>query len=91
MRHKSQAFEKFLELISWAENQSGKKLKRNRRDGGGEFNNKTFKSWCLDRGVQWDPSAPYIPEQNGKADRLNCTWMSFTNSIIAEMRLPKSL
>ncbi len=28
MRHKSQAFEKFLEFTSWAENQSGKKLKK---------------------------------------------------------------
>ncbi len=52
MRHKSQAFEKFLKFISWAENQSGKKLKRYRTGGGGEFDNEALKNWCLEHGVQ---------------------------------------
>ncbi len=91
MRHKSQAFEKFLEFISWAENQSGKKLKRYRTDGGGEFDNEALKNWCLEHGVQWEPSAPYTPEQNGKAERFNYTLMSSVRSIMAAMRLPKSL
>ncbi len=52
MRNKSQTFEKFLEFISWAENQSGKKLKWYRIDGEGEFDNEALKSWCLECGVQ---------------------------------------
>ena len=48
MWHKSQAFEKFLEFISWAENQSEKKLKRYRTDVGGEFDNKAFYAY-----VRW--------------------------------------
>ncbi len=44
IRHKSKAFEKFLEFISWAENQSGKNLKRCRTDGGEEFNKEALKS-----------------------------------------------
>ena len=91
IRHKSQAFEKFLEFISWAENQSGKKLKRNCRDGAGEFNNKILKSLCLEREVQWELSAPYITQQNGKAERFNCTLMSSASSIVAERRLTMSI
>ncbi len=44
MRHKSQAFEKFLGFISWAENQSGKKLKRYRTDVEREFNKRFSKA-----------------------------------------------
>ena len=43
MRHKSPAFEKFLEFIS-LENQSEKKLKRYQNNRMGEFNSKAFKS-----------------------------------------------
>ena len=42
--HKGQAFEKFLEFISWAKNQSGKMLKRYRIDEGKEFDNKALKT-----------------------------------------------
>ncbi len=44
MRHKGQAFEKFLEFISWAENQSGKKVKRYLTDGWEMFNHDALKS-----------------------------------------------
>ena len=66
-------------------------LKRYRKDRGGEFNNEALKSWCLKCGVKWEPSASYTQEQNGKAERLNYTLMSSIRSIMAAMRLPKSL
>ncbi len=91
MRHKSQAFEKFVKFVTWAQNQSGNKLKRYRTDFGGEFDNELFKTWCEENGVQWEPSAPYSPEQNGKAERLNYTLMSSVRSILSTMKLPKSL
>ena len=91
MQYKGQAFEKFLEFISWAKNQLGKKLKRYRINGGGEFNNEALKSWCLKRGIQWEPSVFYTLEQNGKAKRLNYTLMSSVRSIIVSIKLLKSL
>ncbi len=91
IRHKSQGFEKFLEFIYCAENQSGKKLKRYQTDRGGEFDNEALKNWCLEHGVQWEPSSPYTPEQNRKAERFNYTLMSSVCSIMAAMELPKSL
>ena len=91
MRHKSQAFEKFVKFVTWAQNQSGNKLKRYHIDFGGEFNNKFFKTCCEKNGVQWKPSAPYSLEQNGKAKRLNYTLMSLVCSIFLTMKLSKSL
>ncbi len=44
MRHKSQAFERFVKFVTWAQNQSRNKLKRYRTDFGGEFDNKLFKT-----------------------------------------------
>lgn len=51
MWYKSLAFEKFLGFISWAENLSGKKLKRYYTDGRGEFDNEALQSLCLEHGV----------------------------------------
>ncbi len=91
VRHKSQAFEKFVKFVTWAQNQSGNKLKRYRTDFGREFDNELFKTWCEEKGVQWKPSAPYSPEQNKKAERLNYTLMSSVRSILSTMKLTKSL
>ena len=80
MRTKGQTFDTFQRFIHQAERQSGKKLKHLRTDFGGEFANKAFEEY-----------APYTPEQNGKAERLNYTLMSSVRSILAAMHLPKTL
>lgn len=51
MKYKSQAFEKFIKFVIWAQNQSGNKLKKYYTDFGVEFNNKLFKTWCKENGV----------------------------------------
>ncbi len=91
MRHKSQAFEKFVKFVTWAQNQSGNKPKRCRTDFWGRFDNELFKIWCEENGVQWEPSASYSSEQNGKAERLNYILMSLVFLILSIIKLPKSL
>ena len=91
MRTKSQTFDIFQKFIRQAERQSGKKLKHLRTDFGGEFANKAFEEYTSKEGVKWEPSAPYTPEQNGKAERLNYTLISSVRSILADMHLPKTL
>ena len=80
-----------MKFVTWAQNYSRNKLKRYHTDYGGEFDNELFKTWCEENGFQWEPSAPYSPEQNGKAERLNYTLMSSVPSILSTMKLPKSL
>ncbi len=91
MRHKGQAFEKFVKFVTWAQNQSENKLKSYRTDFREEFDKELFKTWCEENDVQWELSTPYSPEQNGKAERLNYTLMSSVRSILLTMKLPKSL
>ncbi len=91
MRTKGQAFDTFQKFIPQAERQSGKKLKHLRTDFGGEFANQAFEEDTAKEGIKWEPSAPYTPEQNGKAERLNYTFMAPVCSILSAMHLPKTL
>ena len=91
MRTKHQAFEKFLEFKNHTEKQTGCTLKAYHTDGGGEFNSKVFKDYHKANGIKWIPSAPYTPEQNGVAERLNYTLMSSVRSILSSMKLPRAL
>ena len=91
MRTKGQAFDTFQRFICQVKRQSGKKLKHLYTKFGGEFANQAFEEYTAKEGIKWEPSTPYTPEQNGKAERLNYTLMSLVCSILAAMHLPKTL
>ena len=56
------------------ENQTGRKLKCLRSDNGGEFKSEEFEvSPIRERGIRREYTAPYSPEQNGIAERMNQT------------------
>ncbi len=76
MRTKSQTFDQFQKFICQAERQSEKKLKHLSINFEEKFVNNAFEEYISKKGVNWEPSAPYISEQNGKEKRLNYTLMS---------------
>ena len=55
------------------ENQTGRKLKCLRTDNGGEFKSDEFVKFYRERGIRREYTAPYSPEQNGIAERMNQT------------------
>ena len=59
-------------LKSW-ERQTGEKLRRVRTDGGTEYVNANLRQVFEELGVKHGKSAPYTPQQNGAAERLNRT------------------
>jgi transposase InsO family protein len=73
LKTKDQSLEKFKEYKAWAENFTGKKIKILRTDNGGEFISKKFNTFCRINGIQQQTTAPYSPQQNGVAERLNRT------------------
>ena len=91
MRTKIQTFDIFQRFICQAECQSGKKLKHLYTDFGREFANQAFEEYIFKEGIKQELSAPYTPEQNGKAKYLNYTLMSSVCFILATMHLPKTL
>jgi transposase InsO family protein len=57
------------------EKQSGKKVKVVRSDRGGEYVNAELKKFFASNGIRHETIAPYTPQQNGAAERLNRTLM----------------
>src|SRR6267154_1926639 len=68
----SAALQKFL---SWAETQTSDKLRALHSDRGGEYTAAKVKDILSQRGIEHHLTMPGSPQQNGKAERFNCTIM----------------
>ena len=42
-------------------------------------------------GIKWEPSVPYTPSQNGKAERVNRTLMERVRAMLLDSNLPKGM
>ena len=82
--------EKFKEYKSEVEKQTGKLIKRFRTDGGGEYE-KWMGKHLKSSGIIHETTAPYSPDQNGVAERVNRTIIERVKAIIAEAKLDKRL
>ncbi|KAJ9504885.1 hypothetical protein QJQ45_028654 [Haematococcus lacustris] len=78
MRSKAQVPDIVKQVIEQLETQSGQRCKAIRTDNGTEYVNKQMQQYCSDKGIIHQHSAPYSPEQNGAAERLNRTVMEKT-------------
>lgn len=94
LAHKSEAAEALIGVIMEWENQhtsSGHTVKAVRSDRGGEFVNRELQLFFRWRGIQHQKVAPYSPEQNGKAERLNRTLVESARAMLASRDVPKLL
>jgi hypothetical protein len=73
LAHKSDVTVAVKEVIALLENQTGKHVKVVRTDRGGEYVNKELSAFFRSKGIIHQYSAPYSPQQNGSAERLNRT------------------
>ena len=69
--HKSDVKGALQAMFVLLETQLGSQVKSVRSDRGGEFVNRELGSWFESRGIEHQRTAPYTPQQNGKAERLN--------------------
>lgn len=79
-------FKNFTEL---AEKQTGKRLKALRSDNGKEYVNRSFETFCQERGIIHEKTTPYNPQQNGVAERYNRTIMEKVRAMILDAKLGK--
>ena len=42
-------------------------------------------------GIKWEPSVPYMPSQNSKAERVNHTLMERVRAVLLDSNLPKGI
>ena len=73
IRSKDQFVVALRKFIAWAENQTSKKLRVLHSDRGGEYIAASVKSILDEKGIEHRPTMPGSPQQNGKAERFNCT------------------
>ena len=70
-------------MITELETARGGKVKRLRSDNGGEFLSNNFQRWLRHKGIVHERTAPYSPESNGKAERLQRTLMDMARCLLA--------
>ncbi|KAJ9520414.1 hypothetical protein QJQ45_000170 [Haematococcus lacustris] len=69
-------------VIEELETQSGYRCKAIRTDNGTEYVNSRMREYCASKGIVHQHSAPYSPQQNGAAERLNRTIFEKARNII---------
>lgn len=82
LESKSEVTTIFAEYKAMVENQWNAKLKCIRSDNGTELVNEKFDGTCKESGIVHQLSAPYSPQQNGFAERMNRTVMEMARSIM---------
>ncbi|KAE9091335.1 hypothetical protein PF005_g18013 [Phytophthora fragariae] len=84
---KSQVFQSFVTYKNLVENQTGARVKCLRSDNDKEFINKRVRTFCGEQGIIQQTSAPYSPQQNGLAERMNRTIVEMARSMLLYMGL----
>jgi hypothetical protein len=96
---RSEALEKFKVFKAEVENQHDAKIKVARSDCGGEYYGRhtlygqvpdLFVKFLQENGIVVQYSVPYEPQQNGVAERQNCTLMDLVR-MLSNSTLPLSL
>ena len=67
---------------------SGKKIKIFRSDNGREYICSEFATYLTQEGIKHEFTTPHTPQQNGAAERLNCTLIEGVRTMLANSKLP---
>jgi len=81
----------FLKYKAEVENQLDRKIKRLRSDRGGEYDTNSLTFFCEKNGIIHEPTAPYIPQQNGIGERKNRTLKEIMNAMLISLGLPDNM
>jgi transposase InsO family protein len=71
------------------ENESGRKIKCLRSDGGKEYFSGQFNDYLQQMGIRREFSCTYVPEQNGVAERKNHSIVKAARAMLEEKSMPK--
>lgn len=83
--------EKFKKFDKLVENKFGRAMRVLRSDNGLEFKNRAMEEYTDSRGIQREFTAPYTPQQNGRAERDNRTLIESARTMLLAKNLPKFL
>lgn len=89
IKSKSEVVDKFMHYVNTMTNLVSRKIKILRCDRGTEYLNAKFDGFCSRKGVNLNPSLPYIHELNGTAERFNRTVMDRARCLRSEAKLDR--
>ena len=89
IKAKSEVFDKFKMLKAQVETQYDSKIRCIRSDNGGEYISKRFNQYFANQGIAHQTSAPYSPQQNGLAERMNRSLGEGTRALLMHMRVDR--
>ena len=81
LKKKSEAFPQLKKFAAKLKAQ-GNPMQRFRSDNGGEFDSTACKEWMQTERIQWEPTTPYNPHQNGVAKRCFRTIFARTRAML---------
>lgn len=82
LRNRSDVLEAFKNYKLKAEKQTGRQIKKLRTDNGREYLSNAFKNVLKSEGISHQLSVEYTPQQNGVAERKNCTLVEMARCIM---------
>ncbi|GJW16510.1 retrovirus-related pol polyprotein from transposon TNT 1-94 [Tanacetum coccineum] len=83
LKKKSHAHESIMSFIKRVENQNDINVKQLRTANGIEFRNSILVKFCDEKRISQNFSSPYIPEQNGVAERENRTLIEAARTMLS--------
>ena len=89
LKRKSDAFDAFKRFKAFAENQTGRKVKKFRCDKGGEYMSNEFIEFLDSCGIVKQYTVHNRPQQNGVAERANRTLAERITAMLEESGLSK--
>ena len=89
MKQKSEVYTHFLHFFNLIKTQYQHSIKILKSDNGREFVNSAMKLYFQENGMIHQTSCAYTPEQNGVAERKNCSLLEMTRSMLIESKAPK--
>ena len=91
LKHKDDTFEALKRYLNMVRNHFAREIKILRSDNGLEYKNKDVMNFLEARGIKLLTSAPYTPEQNGRAEREMRTVVESARTMLLSRKLPVRL
>lgn len=91
LKHKSDTFKCFKEFEIAFYNRFEYRIKTLRCDNGTEFRNEKMMEYLSSRGIKLETSAPYVHQQNGRAEREMRTIVECARTMILAKNLSPRL
>ena len=91
LRQKYEVASMFWKFKVWAKNQSSCKMKVIRSDNDTEYISDKFNKFCEDKGIEYQLTATYTPQQNSVNKGKNRTIMEMARCTLLEKKFPKKI